>query len=604
MNGIGQIEKHKKIICPFHTDTHPSMSWFEEGLLWKCMSCEETMDIYRYYQEFENMNFVEALNTVAGLVGEVVDKSYKKKVYASATEKYTEPTDELIEIFGKRGITKETISGWNIQQSKKWAVFQYKDEKGKVVFNTFRNLYKKECLREKDTKEILWGMDNIDITKPVICVEGQFDAMVVWQCGYRNVVSIPSGITALAWIENCWSWLQKITSFVIWCDNDEAGIRGAHEIRNRLGKEKTVIDFHPNYKDANDMLLLAGETEVKDFIEDLISTRTDGIVNMGRRKDDITGTEGFSIGFPELDKYFRNLKYGEFTLVFGRDNEGKSTFVSQVIANVLEREKVFLYSGELNETKIELWIMCQLTGKNSNYTTKIVNEWGEEEIIIRPDVKKAIKKWYADRFYAYETKMSLDNQNHIFQVMEEGYKRHGIRVFVIDNMFSALDASSKETTVKETEFVKRCKNFALTYNVHVILVAHPNKGGSIEHEALSKVHVSGSKNITNGVDNIIAVERVWELNNETLDEDYRRKTPDGRMTYTSIVRCLKARLPRMRENKFFLFDSQTLRMYNEVTSSNPSCAWKKYLPETVTYYNGTTQTFTNSEMENPFEVER
>ena len=42
MSGLSVSEnREKKIICPFHNDSHPSMSWFEEGNTFVCMVCRE-----------------------------------------------------------------------------------------------------------------------------------------------------------------------------------------------------------------------------------------------------------------------------------------------------------------------------------------------------------------------------------------------------------------------------------------------------------------------------------------------------------------------------------------------------------------------------------
>lgn len=590
MSGLSVTEnREKKITCPFHNDSHPSMSWFEEGNTFVCMVCREKLDIYRYYTEFEGMEFVEAVKTVANSLGINVDlKIPQKKIYAAATEGYSPLTPYTLKYLKNRGITKQTAEYWNLQTTQRngeWIVFQYKDEKGKVVFNTFRKLSDKKCQREKDTKEILWGLDKIDLEKPVIIVEGQFDAMVVSQCGYNNVVSVPSGIQATAWIENSWQFIQKVKRFIIWCDNDEPGINGAELIRNRIGKEKTLVDYHPKFKDANDMLLSAGKEEVKNFIDDLLHEKVEGLTNMGRRRNIQEKQESFKIGFPEIDRHFKNFKYGQLSVVFGRDNEGKSTFISQIIANILQTEKVFLYSGELTDDNIELWIMSQIVGRKKEFISDHKNEWGDIEHEITSNAKNAIRKWYQDRFYSYENKVETTKHSMLFDVMEMAYKKHGIKIFFVDNLMSAIEESNDNTNSQETNFVKKCKEFALAYNVHVVLIAHPNKIGSEEHTPLAKVHVNGSKTITNIADNILAVERVWNVEDETINAIYRKNDEKGRR-YTAIIRSLKDRVAAGRKDFFFRFDPVSLRLFNEVTNRDFSDDWQIYLKKELGFIQG------------------
>ena len=46
-NGLRlNVSKNGKASCVFHKDLNPSMSWFNDGLMWRCHSCNEQIDIY------------------------------------------------------------------------------------------------------------------------------------------------------------------------------------------------------------------------------------------------------------------------------------------------------------------------------------------------------------------------------------------------------------------------------------------------------------------------------------------------------------------------------------------------------------------------------
>ena len=62
--------KSGMILCPLHSEKTPSMSWFKNGLMWRCHACGEKIDIYRYYTEFEGMSFIQAKEKVMDLTGQ------------------------------------------------------------------------------------------------------------------------------------------------------------------------------------------------------------------------------------------------------------------------------------------------------------------------------------------------------------------------------------------------------------------------------------------------------------------------------------------------------------------------------------------------------
>jgi hypothetical protein len=168
--------------------------------------------------------------------------------------------------------------------------------------------------------------------------------------------------------------------------------------------------------------------------------------------------------------------------------------------------------------------------------------------------------------------------------MKQAYKKHGIKIFIIDNLMSAIYGDS-ESNSDQTNFVKECKRFALTYNTVVILVAHPNKEGSHEHLPLAKYHVSGSKNITNWMDNIIAVERIWPTfepdPNHKSCEDYTKtaviETDEGskEIFFSTIVRCLKDRVSAGRKVFHYHFDKQSNRFHNNLNPMQEYFGWEK-----------------------------
>ena len=84
---------------------------------------------------------------------------------------------------------------------------------------------------------------------------------------------------------------------------------------------------------------------------------------------------------------------------------------------------------------------------------------------------------------------------------------------------SVLSVNSAEKYEQQADFVQRLCDLAKAYTTHIILVLHPNKtyqkGSEMDFE-----QISGSSDIYNKADNIIAVTREY-------DEEEKNKGIDG-----------------------------------------------------------------------------
>ena len=68
-------------------------------------------------------------------------------------------------------------------------------------------------------------------------------------------------------------------------------------------------------------------------------------------------------------------KLQEISIVFGRNGEGKTSFISQVITHCLQKKtKTLLYSGEMSDNKIQTWVYRQLIGSSDRYLQLVKNQ--------------------------------------------------------------------------------------------------------------------------------------------------------------------------------------------------------------------------------------
>ena len=465
---------------------------------------------------------MEAVKEVARLTGGEVELTvHTPRMYKKPLIKTADLSQEALDYMNNRKITVQTLRDWQVKQrdwnGKPCFVFQYFDENKELQFVSYREI-KKDGLKggcEQDTMPILWGVWHVDPVKPVVIVEGQIDALSVWEAGYKNIVSVPNGANNFTWIDNCWDWLQQLQEIIIWADNDTPGRKMANELQIRLGKYRTKVFTHRR-KDANDVLCHEGKAAIMNFIESAIKQTPAGLLDMSQVEIKTANTdEGIPTGFYSLDYEIEDLQPEQLTILVGRNGEGKSTWSSQVICNSIDnRIPVFLYSGEMSPQRILNWLYRQAIGNKRQYLTFTQGKY-KPKADIRPDALAALRKWSANMFYTFDKTVFnvRKNTSDLFEVMGTAARRYGCKLFIIDNLMSALEDSADSANADQSNFVQRCKDFAEAYRVHVILVCHPNKNKGRDMP-LEKEDISGSSHIANKADIILSIERQYKLDKD------------------------------------------------------------------------------------------
>lgn len=125
--------RHFKGLCPFHSEKSPSFIVSPERQSYKCFGCQEGGDVFSFLQQYEGFSFLEALESLAGRVG-VVLQSYRpteadtrrKRIlallslagdyYAYLLNKH-ESGAEAREYLASRGIRNESIQQFGLGYS-------------------------------------------------------------------------------------------------------------------------------------------------------------------------------------------------------------------------------------------------------------------------------------------------------------------------------------------------------------------------------------------------------------------------------------------------------------------------------------------------------
>ena len=271
---LGLKFKNNKCLCFKHSESNPSMSYDTKKKKFKCFSCGLSYDIFNHYQEYYNKTFLEAVKSIVSVFGMNIDVNINesdRKPRKKPTE-HKEYNDKVLSYCNKRSISKATLDYVGVKENGNNVCFEYRNELGEHVANKYRytSINAKVKMKfEVDTNiNTLFNMDKVDITKPLLITEGEFDTLAAIEAGFKNAVSIPSGVNSTnQWITSNWTFLEQFEEVIIWFDNDEPGIKGAREVFNRLPNASVKIVRCEVANDINELLHKFGKLAVLKQIE-------------------------------------------------------------------------------------------------------------------------------------------------------------------------------------------------------------------------------------------------------------------------------------------------------------------------------------------------
>ena len=448
-----------------------------------------------------------------------------EKQYVMPSVKVFDPTEGIYQYFEKRKISRSTVDALKIGS----------DIAGNIVFRFFWNgedVYHKFRVprkpmpsdknpkewQESGTKSILYNMDNVVFSQPLIICEGEIDCASLYEAGLTNVVSVPCGVDNNDWITNCYDWLEKFHTIILFGDNDAPGRRGVENWTKKLGEYRVLIvkDYPeiPNTsptqycKDANEILYRYGESTLIEMVESAEEIKTKGLIRVADIVPiDPTKVPRIKTMIPKLDDALGGLAEGCVTLFTGKSGNGKSTLSGLILLNAIEQGVTCMaYSGELSAGLFQEWILAQACG--SEYMTI---RWdpirGRNIPYVPPEVQKRILDWLGDRLLLYDNNeqfVDIKQAEAIINVFTQAARKHDAKLFLIDNMMTSVSDSEDEWRAQAI-FINQIKKFATHYQAHVMLVAHPRKtklGAEITQD-----DISGTSAMMNLCDNAVVIKR-------------------------------------------------------------------------------------------------
>ena len=520
-------------------------------------------------------HFVELCRDYGFKLGMDAEQEYKQ---FPQPVKRIEPRESALAYLSDRGISKETaerfeVTAFEDRPNILW--FPFFNEYGKLVFIKYRNMaYKKG--KTKGSKEwcepggqpILFGMKQCTSFDRLVITEGQLDSMSVSESGIENAVSVPTGMNGFTWLPNCYEWIKKFDKVVVFGDLEKGHMSLLDTLKQRLQNRVYAVrkEDYLGEKDANDILRSFGAEAVRKAVENAEEPDIGYVKELADVEDvDLNKLPKVKTGYFEIDSALGGgICFGQVCLLTGKRGNGKSTFMSNVVANALDQGVgVFAYSGELAGYHFKRWLNCQLAGDDYMMIEK--NEYGEDVYTIDPVISKAISEWYRGKAFVYDNEFVEDREETtaLVEIVKEVASRRNVKLICIDNLMTAMETVTEQSNLylAQSNFVGELKKIAVRYDVAIILVAHPRKQGKDTDNEFDNDDVAGSGDITNKVDIVMSYGRA----KEGSDHDSELVISKNRLAGTL----------RMGANKILLNYSAKTKRVTGMRSLNKRYGWEQ-----------------------------
>lgn len=514
--------------CPFHNEKTPSFKVHKSKNTWRCFGgCQTSGDAIDFVVRFRNCSFIQAVEEIAGIYNFALEKESKEIV--RPIPRVEKISKEFIDNFEKkRKISNNTLLRFGISEGFEWMPKAKKEVKvicfnyvkdGELVNIKFRGA-NKDMKLAKDAELVFYNLDSIVDTEECCIVEGEIDCLSLYEAGIHYGISTPNGAnTNFKYIDNCYDYFLNKNKIIIAVDADEPGRKLKEELINRFGRERCLIaEFPTDCKDANDVLVKHGKEVLKRCIEEAKQINIAGIVPYNERRDALFSLYkngvpiGTAAGIFGLDDYIR-FQGGLVTVITGAPSSGKSEFLDYIISSLAINENwrfgVFSFENQptyLHDQKIAEKIVGKAFSFRKDFSHRISEHELELIFDTLDDRFKTIDKTQAD--------ISIDG---ILEKSKELIYRYGIKGIVIDPFNKVQHKTSNMYDPSYiNEFMNKVTNFAVSWNIHIFLVAHPSKllkdkqTGKIEVPNLYSI--SGGANFYNQMDNGIVINRDRQTN--------------------------------------------------------------------------------------------
>lgn len=588
-------EKNMKSCCPFHDEKTPSFIYNSKTYSFHCFgACAKSYDIIDVFM-YKGNTFIESVKKLFDLAeihysfGSVGVKTKHQYVYPKEVK--LNDKHKVYEYAKLRSISPRTIDYADVRQDEYGnVVFNYYDLNDVLTMVKYRPSHKVTkgepknwCQKGADTTPLLFNMNRINTSNPLLITCGEFDCLAAIESGFTNAVSIPLGDGNLNWINENWDWLEQFKDILVCYDNDDSGRKFIKDCVSRLGSWRCKIVNIPDFyelnsgkrvyvKDINEVLSRFGKNEVLRLISEAKDSPVPSLKDFSEIEDiNLSDIDGVTTGIKGIDREIMRFFYGTLTIVSGTPGSGKTSFLYQIINNAIDNGiGSWMFSRELPEWMTKNWMLYILAGNRniSEYTTKD----GVKYYTVNNNAKKEISSYYKDLLHIYRDDYPNDVSS-LQKSMEDAVRKYGCKLFVLDNLTTInLNENDMNKNDKQTEFVNWLIQFSMKFSVATILVCHPRKMQEYT-ENVGLYDISGTSNIINLAHRAIGLKRVTKKEKAGYQIG-RRVVPPCK--YDVIVNVIKDRMRGRANFEYGLYyDIPSKRFFSTPEEYDRQYSWDK-----------------------------
>lgn len=415
----------------------------------------------------------------------------ERKYFRPTWTNKTDMSDTVLRYWLNRGISQNTFLHFKVYEDARYFVQTQDTRISTVIPNSFRNeLYSEKWRSFNDQgKKIFAGTPNPeyiwynqdalfdDKFETIIICEGEPDLWTIWQVGFKNVISVPTGTNNLGdFFTKSYDQLNKKKQFILATDNDEAGLKLRDELVLRLGRHRCKWLNIKDCTDVNEFYNAYKQDELIKALNNPMDFPEPGLVkfdNFYEKAKDIFNN-GYAPGWtvPGLEDI--EFKRGRLVIFTGVSSHGKSTMWNWILGNLVVKYNINVgdYAPENHpeDNYIAKWIQLY-TGKRPFRNSMTEIEFDDSFDFV------------AEHHYTLKPEHASFTIEVLLEKIDYLVKAKGIQIFTIDpyNWLEAKLNPGETVTLFVSRFLSLCSNFAQMYNILFCIIAHPRKVTSYEN---------------------------------------------------------------------------------------------------------------------------
>ena len=230
------------------------------------------------------------------------------------------------------------------------------------------------------------------------------------------------------------------------------------------------------------------------------------VADMPQEKVDEKKTLFVPTGIRGIDNELNMLEGGRMTLLTGRPGEGKTTFAHRAALEAVDKGfKVLIVDGEHSATVIRRGLYNKVIGNNASAYDSVPYNLKKIKLP-KTHIKPMLDDWCRNKLWFYsKSEGKINDLNKLFDMYQWMHEKHGINLIILDNLMSLMEFKDDDKNKEQIAFANKCHDLVIQNpNMHLVLVAHPNKtaakGASIDY-----YQISGASELINISDNVLQV---------------------------------------------------------------------------------------------------